>query len=188
MAVDFILQPASFSIPTMPSLRTLWNNIPNPKVRDSICQEYQYLQFHQFLLDNLRHTTLGKASSPPYAYKINWTVRAGAIKASILLCGSIAEAALRAHAEKRGYPLHSNLRSRTFGNVLKAWKPGTVGHHDISAIWADLTSLQDTRNNIHLFKAANDPNADYKQVLANEEQILKNANTILAALAAISSP
>lgn len=187
MAVDFILDPPSFAIPTMGSLRATWRHIPNVQVRDSICQEHQYFLFHSFLLDSLRYTKHGHAKSPPYASRINWTVRAGAVKAAILLCGSIAEAALRAHAEKRGYALATDPRNRMFGNVLKAWKVGSMPRGEVAAIWTKLDNLKDARNNIHLFKAANDPNADYRQVLTAEEELLTQATDILSTLAGIQS-
>jgi len=53
----------------------LKDDIPTPKVRDAICQEHQYFLFHQFLLEKLRHTKRGHAANPPYAYRIDWTVR-----------------------------------------------------------------------------------------------------------------
>lgn len=188
MAVDFLLDPATFAIPTMGTLRQAWQHIPNDRIRDAIAQEHQYLQFHQYLLESLRYTKCGHAADPPYKNQVNYTVRAGAIKAAILLAGSIAEAALRAHAEKRGYSLHNNLRKRTFGNVLAAWKSGGNPRSDVNAIWPDLETLQDTRNNIHLFKAANDAKAKYSQVLADEAVFFGKVATIMNALQQLQSP
>lgn len=83
-----------------------------------IAREEQYLLFHRFVLDHAKFTKAGKLDSKPYVYSLGLSVRAGAIKAAILVYASIAEAALRAHAEKRGYKLPSN----------PTWLYATTGH------------------------------------------------------------
>ncbi len=127
-------------------------------------------------------------SNPPYAKQIGLSVRAGAVKSCILMCGSIAEASLRAHAEKRQYKLHARPNMRTFGNILLAWKSGGNPRPEIASICSDLDYIRDTRNNIHLFKAASDPNSNFKQVLGSEQQLLGRVNGILSTLQQIQSP
>lgn len=170
MSVDFFFEPANCDIPTKAVLRNEWCNIPNKNIIDVVAGEEQYFIFQRFLLDNLYFTKEGCAcsSSKPYAKRLDWTVRAGAIKASILLASSIAEAVLRAHAEKRQLPLNADEKRRTFGNVLNAWliqKNPDVPPPDIAQIWTELKDMQDSRNNVHLFKVSHSPDALFHRVL-----------------------
>jgi len=187
MAVDFLFENPTKQIPTIKSLREKWENIPSESIRDTICYEHQYLEFHVWLLRNIRYTRVGHIANPPYKNEISHSVRAGSVKAAVLLCASIAEASLRAHAEKRNYKLPKNPTMRTFGCVLKTWKIGGVPHADIAIIWQELEELRLHRNNVHLHVAANNPNAYFEEVLAKEEAIFSNAKKVLKHLRTIKS-
>lgn len=190
MAVDFYFNPATFSIPALGPLRDFrWNNIPHPDVAEVIAREEQYLCFHRFVLKNVKHTRAGRLAAPPYEYGLGLSVRAGAIKAALLVSASIAEAALRSHGERRGYRLHSDPHRRTFGNVLNAWRTSRRRpKRDVRHIWSELQNLRDTRNNVHLFKAAGDPTTDFENVLADERRLIGGALTVVDELALLVSP
>jgi hypothetical protein len=100
---DFFLANPTTTIPTIESLRGKWRWIGDYEIRNTICYEHQYLKFHLWQLKNLRHTKGGCCSDPPYRYELGLSLRAGAIKAAVLLCAAIAEAVLKYHAEERGY-------------------------------------------------------------------------------------
>ena len=69
-----------------------------------------------------------------------------------------------------------------FGKVLSAWETGWGRRPEVAAIWSDLDQLKNMRKNIHLFKAANVPKADYKQLLADEKTMFASAIAIITAL------
>lgn len=188
MAVDFYFNPHSHSIPSLAGLRVHWSNVPNDDVVEAIATEAQYLDFHMYVLKSTKHTKHGCLTAPPYEYQLGLSVRAGAIKAALLLTASIAEAVLRAHAEKRSYPLAKDTKRRTFGNVLNAWKAGGKPRKDIAAIWSDLERLRDVRNNVHLFKSAYDPSASFVQVLVEEKSLMGATNKIIDHLQKLVSP
>jgi hypothetical protein len=188
MAVDFLFEDPTKAIPTIATCKKHWQHIPDADVQRQICYEQQYLEFHFWLLRNIRSTESGCASNPRYTKELTLSLRAGAIKVAILLCASIAEAALRAHAEHRDYPLSSDPKKRTFGNVLKAWKdcekqPRT----DVAPIWDKLMDLYDSRNNVHLHEAAVNADAGFVAVLAKEETIFNNVKDILKHLRTLKS-
>ena len=99
--------------------------------------------------------------------------------AAVLLYVSIAEAALRIHAEVRGYDLPKNEKHRTFGKVLEAWE--SAGKAEAVAIWEDLIKLRDHRNLAHLFKAAEEKH-DWREALGVEEDLLRSGERVLAVL------
>lgn len=190
MAVDFFFNPPTHSLPSLMALRLFrWGDIPHSDVAEVIAREEQYLSFHRFVLDHAKHTKAGCVGSPPYEHAIGLSVRAGAVKAALLVAASIAEGALRSHAEKRGYRLNSNPNKRTFGNVLNAWKTSRGRpKRDVRHIWTELQNLRDTRNNVHLFKAASDPSADFEQVLKDEAALLSGALKVVDEMATLKSP
>ncbi len=189
MAVDFFFDPPTYSIPSLSGLRSRWANIPNPDVAEMIAREEQYLLFHRFVLDHAKFTKVGELHSKPYVYSLGLSVRAGAIKAAILVCASIAEAALRAHAEKREYKFPSEPTKRTFGRVISAWKSSRgKPRPDVRVVWKEILKLRDARNNIHLFKAASDPSADFKHVLDDEPGLLESGLKVVEHLSMLKSP
>ena len=188
MSVDFYFNPPTHSIPSRAGLKAQWSNVPNPDVIEAIATEAQYLDFHLFVLKSSKHTRVGCLISKPYEYRLGLSVRAGAIKAALLLCASIAEAVLRAHAEKRGYKLAKNPKGRMFGNVLNSWKSHGKPRKDIAAIWDELNRLKNVRNNVHLFKAAFDQAAKFKQVLIEEKALMPESTKVLDHLKGLVSP
>lgn len=176
MAVDFFFQPPTFAVPTLEKLRRDWQTVPNPDVRNAIAVEHQYLHFHEFMLDRCRFTAEGALANRPWDHPISLSVRAGAIKAKLLLSASIVEAALRAHGEYRGYTFNAKPTRRTFGVVLGAWS----GQPEVATYWPDLRELQDLRNNIHLFRAAGEANAAHEVVVAREEAHVARAAALVA--------
>jgi hypothetical protein len=189
MTADFFFDPPTFNIPTLGKLRKKWINIENTNVREVVACEDQFLQFHLFSLEAIKHTgegSLGKRDD--YVLPLGLSVRGGAVKAALLICASITEAVLRYHAEKRGYKLHSNLRKRTFGNVIAAWETNDIPNTDVASIWPDVKSLRDIRNNIHLFKAAGDPTATFENIILEEKNLLNSALAVVTHLAGLASP
>lgn len=186
MASTFHFRNPDYSIPTVISLRAEWKHIPDERIQRQIAYEHQYLRFHGWLLKEIRASTSGSTDEKS-GKELSLTVRVGAIKAAILLCGSIAEAALRAHAEKRGYKLPKDEKQRTFGRVLSAWKLSSNGRPqpDIEEIWDKLQELKSIRNNVHLHVAAG---AKFEDILAEEEKLFSNATMVLKHLKTIQSP
>lgn len=183
MAFDLLFNNPTFNVPTVKEIEAEWANVPDKTVRTIIAREHQYLKLHGMMLTELRHTKEGEASKPSYKSKVDYNLRAGFIKAALLIAASICEAVLRAHAEKRGYSLPSK-KKRTFGAVLHAWN----GKPDVAGIFTDLNDLKDIRNNIHLFVAASSATGDYKQVLVKEKAMFATARKLLKELMKLKSP
>jgi hypothetical protein len=184
MPRHFSLNPAEYQIPAIDELRWEWRNVPDADARNVIAVEAQYLEFHRYLLESLRHRDVAGG----YPIPLGLSVRAGALKTATLVCASIAEAALRAHAERRGYQLPPNARHRTFGKVLGAWQlPDETPRAEVAAVWPQLQSLHSGRNNIHLYGAVENGGSFY-DVLQSEVQSLANSDQVLAALKALVSP
>jgi len=176
MAADFFFDKPTFSISLLKPLAAFkWQRIPDEDVRYSIAAEEQYLQFHLYMLDNLRHTSPGQLLTPSYVGRLGLSVRAGAVKAAVLLAASIVEAALRAIAEKRGYTLNPDPRKRTFGNVIRAWEEGGIPRADVAKVWPDVKAMHEVRNFVHLHEAAKDSEAAWEAILAGEEGLLSGA-------------
>lgn len=181
MARDFF-----FEKPTLDLIRLeetadkKWSRLKNRPVQLTIAAEEQYLQFHLHMLEYLRHTEPGRAYSPPYKHPIGLSLRAGAVKAGVLLCTSIIEAALRAHAELRGYPLHHLENKRTFGNVLfSAWRVDDMPREEVEPIWETLKSLHGTRNQVHLHESAKVSDGEWNMLLSKEGQLLQESIQII---------
>ena len=188
MAVDFFFDPATIAIPTLSDLRRKWLGVTDLTVREMIVQEEQYLCFHRAMLSQVHFTEAGAVRAPSWRLPLDISVRAGAVKAAALVCGSIAEASLRHHAERRGLALPPNTRHRTFGKVLAAWEPSPgAPDPDVAVVWSDLTRLHDVRNNIHLFCAAEAGTADFPSVLAQERDILQAGERAVEHLATLRS-
>lgn len=176
MAADFFFETPTFEIQPLKAVAVFkWQHLKNPDVQYAIASEEQYLSFHLFMLRSLRHTEPGRAASPPYAYELGLSVRAGAVKAAIMVAASIVEAALRALAELRGYQLNKDVRRRTFGNVIGAWEMSGTPQPDVAAVWENVKAMHQVRNFVHLHKAAGDADAAWESVLINERALLDGA-------------
>ncbi|MBI3532616.1 MAG: hypothetical protein HY068_09150 [Burkholderiales bacterium] len=176
MAADFFFQNPTLEIQLLKPVAVFkWSHLNNSDVQYAIAAEEQYLQFHLYMLENLRHTEVGKVAAPPYSYELGLSVRAGAVKAAVLIAASIVEAALRALAEQRGYPLNKDPRRRTFGNVIAAWEDAGTPRTDVAAIWSQVKSLHEVRNFVHLHKAAGSAEAAWENVLKDERALLDGA-------------
>lgn len=176
------MEPPEYELPTVAALRTEWHNIPNEDALNVIAVEAQYLAFHTYLLSSLRHRSPAGGAAIP----IGLSVRAGALKTTTLLCASIAEAALRAHAEARGYALPQEERRRTFGAVLSAWKVNGQPRQELTGIWEKLDVLQSGRNNIHLYKVIQE-GGDFYELLHAENASLTNAQQVLTVIKGVVS-
>jgi hypothetical protein len=179
----FHFDPSDFSIPGLRDLHLRWALLPDDAVRSAVIVELQYLAFHRFLLGSL--SFIAEVESGTVSGKIDHSVRAGAVKAAVSLAASVAEAALRCHAERRGFKLPTNPRHRTFGAVLSAWD--SAGQLECGAIWDDLQRLLDHRNLIHLYKGAEE-SRNWRDVLHAENSLLEAADRVLAQLPTIRSP
>ena len=178
MVRRFSLSPDEYQAPTIDELRWEWRKIPDAEARNVIAVESQYLDFHRYLLASLRHqATTGSDPIP-----LGLSIRAGALKTASLICASIAEAALRAHAESRGYQLPKNSWQRTFGKVLGAWQDaGGEPLADVQPIWDELQRLHSGRNNVHLYRAIED-GSDFYDILNAEEASVTEGEKVLAHL------
>jgi hypothetical protein len=180
---QFHFDPSVHSVPAVAELRHAWRNVPDDDARNLIAVEAQYLEFHRYLLESIRHAPVEGGVAIP----LGLSVRAGALKTATLVCASIAEAALRAHAERRGYKLPPNERHRTFGRVLGAWQlPDGTPRPEVAAIWPTLQALHSGRNNIHLYHAA-ETGGDFYDLLESECQMLKDADAALEHIRALES-
>lgn len=183
MSREFFFQPNEFEILPVDHYREQWSKIPLLEIRDAIALENQYLQFHVFMLYRLRHRQTGNEYSAP----VGLSLRAGAIKTTGLLCASIAEAALLAHAEHRQYKLPKNPRYRTFGRVLQSWQnEDSSPKSDIAPIWVCLQSLFSHRNTIHLHKGVSEEQGFY-DFLQDEHAFVGQARAAIKYLKTIES-
>lgn len=188
MAADFFFESPTFEIqPLKPVAVFKWQHLKNPEVQYAIAAEEQYLHFHLYMLRSLRHTEAGKLANPPYAYELGLSVRAGAVKAAIMVAASIVEASLRTIAETRGYPLNKDPRRRTFGNVIAAWEEAGSPRPDVEAIWAQVKAMHGVRNFVHLHKAAADADATWENVLKEERALLDGALIAIEHVAKIAA-
>jgi hypothetical protein len=180
----FSLDPAEYQVSAIDELRWEWRNVPDADARNVIAVEGQYLKFHRYLLTSLRHRDSAGGATIP----LGLSVRAGALKTATLVCACISEAALRAHAERRGYPLHGDPHRRTFGNVLLAWQQydGTP-RPEVASIWPHLNALHSGRNNIHLYRVV-ETGGEFYDLLQAETQSLIDADNVLPTLKALASP
>lgn len=171
----FSLDPQEYQTPSIAELRWEWRRVPDVDARNMVAVEAQYLDFHRYLLNSLRHRSQEGGNAIP----VGLSVRAGAIKTASLICASIAEAVLRSHAERRGYELPNNPRHRTFGKVLGAWQlPDETPKPDVEAIWTTLQALHYGRNNIHLYHAV-EAAENFYELLEAESHLLADADHAL---------
>jgi hypothetical protein len=179
----FSFAPDEYGAPTIAELRSRWRNIPFTDARNAIAVENQYLDFHRYLICSIRHQSLAGGIQLP----LGLSLRAGSLKAASLICASIAEAALRAHAEARGYRLPKKTWQRTFGKVLSAWHgKNNRPHAEVAAVWDELQRLHSGRNNVHLYRALED-GCDFYGILAAEEASLCEAERVLIHLQKLRS-
>lgn len=184
MAVDLFIDPATIQIPHISPQRDFkWGHL-QASIATSIAHEEQYLYFHLELLNRIYFTEVGKAAERPWRKPIGLTIRAGAIKAAVLIAASIAEAVLRANAEARGYPLPAQPHRRTMGKVLSAWQlENEQPRPEIADIWGELQMLHEIRNNIHLFRMAENPDYSFQTLLNQEENLVARLPRIIDFLA-----
>ena len=97
MAVTLSFKNSEIKIPIRSNLDDQWQNLNDLVVRYYITTEEQHLSLLLHLLENLLVTNEFAQTS-----YLSLTARAGLIKATILIFGSIFEAALRVIGEQRG--------------------------------------------------------------------------------------
>lgn len=188
MAADFFFVNPTFTIQSLKPVAVFkWQRIGDQEVQYAIAVEEQYLNFHLYMLNNVRHTKAGQLAQPPYVAELGLSVRAGAVKAAVLIAASILEAALRALAEARGYPLNTDPRRRTFGNVIRAWEQDGAPRAEVAAIWQDVKAMHEVRNFVHLHKAAHDSDAEWGKVLQSEQALLQGALNAIEHVAQIGA-
>jgi len=186
MAFDLFLDPPTFELPFVKAMQGFrWGHLPQ-RVAYAVAVEEQYLRFHLLILERARFTEAGKIDTKPWAKPLDFTIRAGSVKAAVLVAASIAEAVLRAVAEGRGYDLPKHEHRRTMGKVLGAWQENDESPKaEVSGLWPVLQDLHSIRNNVHLFKAADDPSASFEAMLAREEKLIPNLIPTIDVLASI---
>jgi len=158
----------------------LWPNLHDAELRAHVAVEEHYLTFHRRLLGSLQANMGLEQGFQP----IDWSLRAGMIRASVILFGSIAEAVLLDHAAARQmqHPRKGRvtLAGRwTLGTLTNVW--ATAGSAEYDQIRADVESLRDMRNNIHLSRAVADRHR-WQDVIAAEEALVEAGDRVIAAL------
>lgn len=186
MASDFFLDPATFNIPTLMSLRIRWQNIPSNNMREVIVREAQYLEFYKFILESLRHTASGQVECPTYSLPINFDLRAMALKTAIINSSSIMEGALLSHAISRKYKLPSDEKKCTFGIILGAWEKDGQGKIELGNYLRPLKRFHSERNHIHLSNITKNESY-FEDLCIKESKYLAVANKILNFLQTIKS-
>jgi hypothetical protein len=187
VARDFYYHPPTCAILSLGELRLEWEHVKDLKVRHVIAVETQYIAFHRFVLRNTRHVEEGAKMAG--GLPISRSVRAGALKALMFMAAAVCEAVLRYHAERRGYKLPTNPKHRTYGKVLDVWKDASGNPHpELAGIWSVLTSLRKHRNNVHLFSAAADAQAEFEYINGAETKILDGIDLCFPKLQALTSP
>jgi hypothetical protein len=136
-----------------------------------------------YLVESIRHAD---PVAPDKRIPIGLSVRAGAVKTAVMICGSIIEAVLRAHAEKRGIKLDKEPNRRTLGNVIYSWKKNEQQFSVIAPIWEDLKVLLDSRNDIHLYKSIDEK--EFDAIVVSEEQLLNKARKVVTYVQQLTSP
>lgn len=183
MAFDLFFEPPTFNVPPLAMLRAFqWNGLPE-KVKEYVAIEEQSLRFNIQMLKQARHTRAGAyPGSIPYNRPLGLSLRAAFVKSVILQSASIVEAVMRHVAEERGYPLPSNPKHRTMGKVLFAWSEGDmdIPRSDISSQWTLIRKIHDIRNNIHIFKAVDDPTASVESILQDEDALIPSLIPLLS--------
>ena len=183
MSRAFSFDPPIFDVPPIVKFIFTWANVPDNAACNAIAVEQQYLEFHKYMLDAIRHED---PNSPAHGMPLGLSVRAGMVKAAVLLYASIAEAALRAHAEKRGIKLHPAKNRRTLGSIIYSWKDDPAQFSAIQPIWDDLVALLESRNMVHIFKSIQ-ANQDFRDIIQNEEALLDRGDKVLRFLQKMSS-
>jgi hypothetical protein len=185
MAVDFFFHPPTIALPEIAPTRAFrWGHLPND-IAHAIAYEEQYLFFQFEMLEKLHFTEQGQLANKPWIRPLGLSVRAGTIKAAILVSASICEAVLRALGEARQYDLPKNARHRTMGKVLEAWQDANENPFpDVAPIWDVLQQMHSIRNNIHLFKAVED-GINFEGILAQEENLMPRIQQTIAHLSTL---
>lgn len=143
----------------------------------------QYLNFHKYLLENLQSVP---EESQHYAPRpISLSLRAGAVKAYVVLACSIIEGVLANWGAKQAVsPKPETLLKKPLGGLLRAWciEDG-LPRDEIAPIWNDLTLLHEYRNFVHLGRAVGNDNAYWQNVLERENDLVEAADRCVAYLA-----
>lgn len=137
--------------------------------------EEQYLEFHRYLLENLRSVPAEYPNREPWP--LGLSLRAGAVKAYVVLASSIVEGALASWGKELGICRKpEQLMKLPLGGLLKSWAPDGSPRSEVEPIWKELNLLLEYRNFIHLGKSATDENAYWKNVLERESELLAAAD------------
>jgi hypothetical protein len=167
---QYTLQRPTFDILPAASVQADWKHISDKTIRKIVSYEVQSYEFQKALLDRL-HTRI-KRPDGRYTYQpLDFTLRAGHVKAIIASGVSIIEAVLREYGEQKGYISKVRTTRQTLGKILNKWLDS--GHMEdtpvpkeyIKPIFSILDDLWKTRNDIHLFKTISSPEQYYKDVI-----------------------
>lgn len=188
---QYLFDPPDISLPTLSVLRDfMWEHIPDGALKDCIVQEEQSLAFHKAMLKQLCFQ--GSGPAPSRARPIDLSLRAGIIRSAVKLYASIAEAALLYHGVRRGFINLDPSQGRwTLGKIKRAWErpPGSgTPQPDVAAIWADLGTLQDIRNHVHLLEMARGQGHEFRDLNAREQELIEAGKRVLGRLRDLQSP
>ncbi len=181
MAFDLFFDTPTFDISQVMTLKGFrWYGLPE-KIAHYVAVEEQSLHFNIMMLEKARHTKAGSYPRHiPYSHQLGLTLRATFVKSIVVQGASIVEAVLRHIAETRGYKLPKKNQHRTMGTVLKAWsdKSGSP-KPELASHWDLIKKIHEVRNNIHIFKAVDDPNSTVDSILESEEDLIPKIRPLL---------
>ncbi|MGO1003241.1 hypothetical protein [Lysobacter sp. CA196] len=174
----YSLNNPDFDISPIHQLELEWAGAAHQALARQLGFQVQFAQFFKHLLENLQSVPVDHPDWQPMGLSLS--VRSGAIRTYVLLAVSIAEAALAALGEERGYGRRPNeLYARTFGGLLKAWEDNGQPRPEIANIWDQLQVLKAVRNYIHLPNAADADDAHWREILARQNEILVACDTVI---------
>lgn len=172
----FLIDPEDHEIPSLDHYRQHWSNLPSTaqfitwRAKDQICATNQYFDFHRLLLDRVKHRHAEEDWQP---MPLSLSVRAGALRAAVLIGVSVIEAAIRMHAEHRRIAGLGN--KPTYGRVLRCWLDDPTHSPALAPVQTTLEELRDLRNEIHLYEAAQQEQ-DWARTLEDETLILQRVD------------
>lgn len=180
MARVFSLAVDEFEIPSIHHLELEWAGAAHEQLARQIGFQDQFRRLYRHIFLQLQSVPADRRNLPPMPLSLS--VRAGAIKAYVLLTVSIAEGALAALGDERGLGARpGELYQRTFGQLLSAWVENSVPRPEVAEIWDHLQLLNRYRNYVHLNRAVQQQ-VTWQDVIQNEQVILDAAERVVAHL------
>lgn len=175
----FSLRNPDIDVPSAADYVANWTGL-DAEIAQQLAFEQQYLEFDRHLLANLQSVP---SLHPHYApLQLDLSLRGGAIKSHVVFACAVIEGALAAYGEKIGLAAPGRLLRQPLGGVMTEWSPGGTPRAEVAPIWRQLELLKRYRNFIHLGKAAASPDAYWRNLLAEEANLLEAIDICIAHL------